>query len=163
MFEFSSIGVIRSQLYFSFNFICFEHIQSLPVISWFWFFLHVPIWALPIWAPICFPEVTYPRYDPGDVAIHLSLIPLSTSMLTKSKTILHTAETLTCSKYSSYKYGVILLIDSDCLCCGRWAGWIFLSHVLFFLTRLQEICSVSREDRFGTYSLHSNNVSACYF
>ena len=92
MFEFLSIAVIGSQLYFSFNFICFEHIQFLPVISWFWFFLHISIWALPIWAPICFPEVTYPRYDPGDVAIHLSLIPLSTSMPPKSVTILHTAE-----------------------------------------------------------------------
>ena len=37
-----------------------------------------------------------------------------------------------------------------------------MSHVLFSLTRFKEICSVSHEDRFTTYSLHSNDFSACY-
>ena len=31
---------------FSFSFSCFEHIESLPVISSFWTFFHVPIWPL---------------------------------------------------------------------------------------------------------------------
>ena len=49
--------------YFSLNLVCFEHTDFLPVISWFWK-LYVPIWALPILAPTCFPEVICPRYDP---------------------------------------------------------------------------------------------------
>ena len=31
-----------------------------------------------------------------------------------------------------------------------------------FLWHVKEICSVSHEDRFTTYSLHSNDFSACY-
>ena len=33
---------------FSFSFSFFEHVESLPVISSFWKFFHVPIWLLPI-------------------------------------------------------------------------------------------------------------------
>ena len=42
---------IDKYIYFScfpFNFSRFEHIESLPVISWFWNFFHAPIWVLPI-------------------------------------------------------------------------------------------------------------------
>ena len=41
---------IDKLIYFSyllFNFSCFDHIESLPIISWFWKF-DFPIWALPI-------------------------------------------------------------------------------------------------------------------
>ena len=36
---------------FPFSFSCFEHIECLPVIFWFWKF-YVPIWALPIFSEI---------------------------------------------------------------------------------------------------------------
>ena len=53
---------IRFISYFSFNYSCFEQIELLPNISWYWKF-YVPIWALPNLAPTCFPEVICPRHD----------------------------------------------------------------------------------------------------
>ena len=43
---------LQIDMYFSlfpFSFSCFEHIECLPVISWFWKF-YVPIWALPVFS-----------------------------------------------------------------------------------------------------------------
>ena len=61
---------------FPFSFSCFEHIECLPVISWFWKF-YVPIWALPILALTCFLEVIYPRYSPGTISINWNMRNIS--------------------------------------------------------------------------------------
>ena len=49
--------------YFSFNFSCFEHIDSLPVISWFWKF-NVPIWAFPTLGAHPYSESNFPWTQP---------------------------------------------------------------------------------------------------
>ena len=62
---------------FSFSFSCFEHIEFLPVISWFWKF-YVPIWALPIFSAHLFLGVIYPRYNPNTTIINWHTRNIST-------------------------------------------------------------------------------------
>ena len=57
---------------FPFSFSCFEHIESLPFISWFWKF-YIPIWPLPVSSAHLFLEVICPRYGPDTIIINWNM------------------------------------------------------------------------------------------
>ena len=62
--RFICISIRRFIPYFSFNFSCFEHNESLPVTSWFWNFMSL-FGCFHFWVLTHFPEVICPRYDLG--------------------------------------------------------------------------------------------------
>ena len=57
---------------FPFSFSCFEHIECLPVISWFWNFMSL-IGRFQFLVPICFLKVIYPTYKPDTMIINWNM------------------------------------------------------------------------------------------